>query len=109
MNALRTADILDSIVPITRFNKGEANKIFSEVNKTGVKIVVKNNTPECVLISPKDYQKMVDEYEDALLFADSEKRLAKNNPQDDVPFEKVLKENGITQSDLDSIEDVVLE
>lgn len=33
MNALRTVDLLDSIIPISRFNKGEANKIFSEVKK----------------------------------------------------------------------------
>ena len=67
MNALRTVDLLDSIIPISRFNKGEANKIFSEVKKNGVRIVVKNNVPECVLISPKDYQQMMEAYEDTVL------------------------------------------
>ena len=32
MLALKTANILDTIIPISRFNKGEANKIFSEGN-----------------------------------------------------------------------------
>ena len=42
MKALNTLNILDSIIPISRFNKGEANKIFSDVKKFGTKIVVKN-------------------------------------------------------------------
>lgn len=33
MKALNTLNILDSIIPISRFNKGEANKIFSDVKK----------------------------------------------------------------------------
>ena len=48
MNAVNSINILDSIVPISRFNKGEANRIFTEVKNDGIRIVVKNNTPECV-------------------------------------------------------------
>lgn len=44
--------ILDSIVPISRFNKGEASRIFEEVQKQGIKVVVKNNQPVCILVSP---------------------------------------------------------
>ena len=67
MRALNTVDVLDSIVPISRFNKGEANKIFSDVKKYGTRIVVKNNVPECVLMSPQSFQNMIEEYEDAIL------------------------------------------
>ena len=35
-------DLMESVVPISRFNKGEAGKIFEEVAKSGTKIVVKN-------------------------------------------------------------------
>ncbi len=38
--------VMKSIVPITRFNKGEANRIFEEVKSSGTKIVMKNNRPE---------------------------------------------------------------
>ena len=31
MNSLKTANILNAIIPISRFNKGEANKIFAEM------------------------------------------------------------------------------
>ena len=59
MNALNTVNVLDSIIPISQFNKGQANKIFSEVKKAGTKIVIKNNVPECILMSPQNYQQMM--------------------------------------------------
>ena len=102
MKALRAVNILDSIIPISRFNKGEANKIFTEVKNSGLRIVVKNNVPECVLISPKDYQKMVEEYEDLKLIALAEKRLADNAAP--ISQENMLKSLGLTQSDLDGVE-----
>ena len=43
MNALNAINVLDSIISISQFNKGQANKIFSDVKKVGTKIVVKNN------------------------------------------------------------------
>ena len=77
MRTLNTLNVLDSIIPISRFNKGEANKIFSDVKKFGTKIVVKNNVPECVLMSPQTYQQMMEEYEDAVLAAEAEKDFLK--------------------------------
>ena len=65
-------------LPISRFNKGEANKIFSDVKKFGTRIVVKNNVPECVLISPQVYRQMVEEYENAILSSEAEKRFSQN-------------------------------
>jgi antitoxin StbD len=66
MNIVKAVNILDSIVPISRFNKGEANKIFNEVKTSGIRMVVKNNTPECFLISSQEYQNMIEQYEDVL-------------------------------------------
>ncbi|MBO6111940.1 MAG: type II toxin-antitoxin system Phd/YefM family antitoxin [Lachnospiraceae bacterium] len=56
--------INDHIVPITRFNKGEANKIFDEVSRDGFRYVVKNNQVKCILISPEAYDMLIDEIED---------------------------------------------
>ena len=61
--------VLNSIVPISRFNKGEAHKIFDEVKQNGYGIVVKNNSPTCVLITPEIYEEMmeiVDKYQEML-------------------------------------------
>ena len=102
MNALNTVNVLDSIIPISQFNKGQANKIFSDVKKVGTKIVVKNNVPECILMSPQNYKQMMEEYEDAILAAEVVKRLSQKTKyirQDDV-----MKEFGLTASDLDDVE-----
>lgn len=52
--------VLNSFVPISRFNKGEAHKIFDEVKENGYGIVVKNNHPTCVLIAPEIYEEMME-------------------------------------------------
>lgn len=55
----RPVNLVNSYVPISRFNQGEANKIFSEVKEAGPKIVMKNNTPICVLVDPSEYDRMM--------------------------------------------------
>lgn len=102
MNALNTVNVLDSIIPISQFNKGQANKIFSDVKKYGTKIVVKNNVPECILMSPQKYQQMMEEYENAILAAEAEKRLSKNIEY--ISHDDVMKEFGLEMSDLDEVE-----
>lgn len=57
--------ILNPFVPTTRFNRGEASKIINEVKHDGVKFIIKNNIPECVLLSTGDYKKLLDDLEDA--------------------------------------------
>lgn len=102
MKALSAVNVLDSIIPISLFNKGQANKIFSDVKKFGTKIVVKNNVPECVLISPQNYQRMMEEYEDAILAAEAEKRLSKKAKY--ASHKDVMKKFGLSDSDLDDVE-----
>jgi PHD/YefM family antitoxin component YafN of YafNO toxin-antitoxin module len=106
MNAFKAVNIIDSIVPISRFNKGEANKIFKEVKTKGIRIVVKNNTPECVLISPKEYQEMVEKYEDALLLIEANNRLSQQVNY--ISHHDILKDLDINENDLKEI-DVELE
>ena len=106
MNAVNSINILNSIVPISRFNKGEANRIFTEVKNDGIRIVVKNNTPECVLISPKDYQALVERYEDALLMAEANNRLSNNVGY--ISHNEILNDLNINEQDLENI-DIELE
>lgn len=60
-------------VSISEFNRGLAGRIFDDVKVNGSKVVLKNNTPECILISPDEYMKLIDELEDArdLVLADA--------------------------------------
>jgi len=106
-NVLR-GNLLNALVPISRFNKGEANKIFDEVRLSGYKVVVKNNTPACVLIAPEKYQEMVDMIDNQYLLALAEER-ERHSTGVTYSFEEVLAEDGLTLADIDAMEDVEIE
>lgn len=95
--------MMNSLVPITRFNRGEANKIFDEVNVIGEKIVLKNNIPICVLMDPLHYTEIMDTLEDYALFFEAEKRMANTNITY-IPEDEVLSGLGISKPDLDDVE-----
>lgn len=102
-----TKNILNLVVPISRFNKGEANRIFEEVNATGPKIVLKNNKPTCVLVPPEEYERMLERLEDYELLTEAQKRM-ENEPENTFSQEEIMKRFGITQEDLIDAEDDVL-
>ena len=95
-------------VPISKFNKGLAGRIFADVRSNGPKVVMKNNAPECVLVSPEEYIALLDKLEDMNLLLLAEKRL-KDSETPVIPQEKVLAELNISQNELDSMEDVEIE
>ena len=49
-----TADILQSLVPISQFNKGQAAKIFDRLHSERELIVLKNNQPSAIILSPEN-------------------------------------------------------
>jgi len=59
-DSLTALKVLNAIVSVTRFNKGEAGKIIEEVKEDGIRVVVKNNVPECVMITVDKYQELID-------------------------------------------------
>ena len=96
--------VMHSIVPITRFNRGEASKIFDEVAENGFKVVVKNNKPACVLLSPERYDEIMELLSDQLLFREAEKRMENADDSELLKHEEVMKELGITADDLADID-----
>ena len=54
-NATNALKMINAMVPITRFNKGEAGKIIEEVKRDGIRVIVKNNVPECIMITVEEY------------------------------------------------------
>ena len=108
LNPISLSNALDSLIPITRFNRGEANKVFDEVRASGCKIVVKNNAPACVLISPDRYRMLIDELEEMKLYALVADRIA-DDTGEYTSFEEVLAKDGLTLADIDAMEDVELE
>ena len=92
--------IQNILIPISRFNKGEANKIFEEVRETGVKFVLKDNTPACVLLTPDLYEQMLETIEEHYLLHEAEKRMEEAKPEDYLEQDKVLSELGVNKANL---------
>ena len=59
MDTIRGA--IENTVSISQFNKGLAGRVFEEVKRCGAKVVMKNNMAECVLMSPAEYVRLMDE------------------------------------------------
>ena len=101
--------VIKNTISISQFNRGMAGKIFKLVKDTGPKVVMKNNVPECVLLSPEVYMKLVDEANDARLALLAERRLKHEDMSKAIPADDVFKDLGITAEDLKSGDDVSLE
>ena len=100
MRRMSVANMMNAMVHITRFNKGEASKIFDEVERTGAKIVVKNNRPACVLLSPSQYETLMEMLSDYVLLAEAEKRVDASDNTDNISHEEMMRELGLTDADL---------
>ena len=105
-NNISVSNIVNSIVPISRFNKGEANKIFEEVRESGFKIVLKNNSPACVLLAPEVYEELMETIENYRLLVEAEKRMEKAKSEDFISVNKAMEELGINCTELlDNVDD----
>lgn len=78
MKQIRSA--IENTVSISLFNKGLAGKIFDEVKLSGAKVVMKNNSAECVLLSPDEYLSLLDELNKMKAVAVATERLSKLDP-----------------------------
>lgn len=100
---------IKNTISITQFNRGLAGKIFQDVKNNGAKVVMKNNTPECVLLSPDEYVKLIDEINDARLLALAVQRMENFNPENTIPENQVMEHLGITDDDLADFDEVEFE
>ena len=103
-NVLLQVEALNSMIPITRFNRGEAGKIFDEVEKTGVKVAIKNNQPACILVPVDEYKEILETLKDYKLLLEAQSRLLNPKNQDLISEEEVMKELGISEEDLENID-----
>ncbi len=100
---------IKNTISISLFNRGLAGKVFEEVKKTGAKVVMKNNAPECVLLSPEEYIRLMDEVNDARLLTIAAERMQNFKKEDLIDGEEVFKKLGITEDDLEDFDEVEFE
>ena len=98
MNDITSA--IKNTIPIGLFNRGMADKVFDEVKKSGSKVVMKNNSPECVLMSPDEYIRLMDEVNDARLLVLAVNRLENSDSEKLLSDKDVYHDLGITDDDL---------
>jgi len=73
-----------------------------------MKIIFENNEPSCVLMTWEKYQEMLEETEDQYLLGIVNER-EKNGSGKTISHEEMLARLGITQEELDEMEDVEIE
>ena len=71
-------------------------------------MVLKNNQPAAVILSPAEFQRLSEIEEDYLLLREAMERLA-NNAAPATPMDSLMRELGIPEDEIDAAEDVVIE
>ena len=100
---------ITNTISISLFNRGLAGQVFEDVKRSGAKVVMKNNSAECVLLSPDEYVKLMDEVNDARLLALATERMANFDASSVIPEAEALKKLGITADDLADADEVEIE
>ncbi len=100
---------INRTIPISQFNRGLAGQIFSDVKKTGAKVVMKNNEAEVVLLPPSQYVELMDILNDYELLCTALERMEHFDPATLVSEEEMDQELGITQEELDRAGEVEFE
>ncbi len=91
-------------VPISCFDEGGASRIFDAVEHDGPTVVMNNDHPVCVLLSPKQYEVLIEMLSDTLLFEEAESRMAMNDDSKNTSQEEMMRALGIRQEELDAID-----
>lgn len=103
------ANVMDCLVPISLFNKGQATKIFNRLKETKELFVLKNNQPSAVILSPEEYTRLTEIEENYSLLLEVTSRLEENGNKPGISMESVMAELGIREEDLESAGDVEIE
>ena len=102
-------ETLNSLVSITQFNKGQASKIFDRLSSEKQLIVLKNNVPSAVIMSPDEYIRLSEIAEDYFLLTEAQERLKNNKGKKNLSFEEVMQNYGLTEEDIENAEDLEIE
>lgn len=101
------ANLLQSLIPISQFNKGQAAKIFDRLRSEKELIVLKNNQPSAVILSSEEYTRLTEIEEDYFLLLEANKRMEENNKI--ISFDTVMNHLGIGEEELLDMEEIDIE
>jgi len=101
--------LLNSLVPVTQFNKGQAAKIFDRVKTERQLVVLKNNAPSAVILSTEEYERLTEIEENYYLLSIAESRLKNDGLSRAIDENEAMRRFGITSDDIENAEDVEIE
>lgn len=102
-------NMLNCLVPITQFNKGQASRIFDRLRTEKQLVVLKNNAPCAVILSPDEYARLAEIEETYALLLEANERLENNIDKNTISFNDTMNALNITEDDLNHSEDVIIE
>lgn len=102
-------DFLQSLVPISQFNKGQAAKIFDRLHSEKELIVLKNNQPSAVILSLEEYTRLTEIEEDYFLLLEANRHIEENGDKKTVSLDSVMDHLGISKEELLDAEDADIE
>ena len=103
LNTIKNLD--KDIVTISAFNKGQAGRIFDEVERDGHRVVFKNNKRKAIILSPVLYDALIEMLSYQLLKEEADIRMSADNSKTNT-FAEMMNDSGITEKDLEGWEDV---
>lgn len=103
------AELLNSLVSISQFNKGQAAKIFDRLHSEKELIVLKNNQPSAIILSPEEYTRLTEIEEDYFLLLEANKRMGNSENSKTISFDSVMNNLGISENELLNVGDIDIE
>ncbi|ESL04490.1 prevent-host-death family protein [Catonella morbi ATCC 51271] len=108
-NMALVANVLNNLIPVSNFNKGQASKIFDRLSVEKELIVLKNNQPSAVILSTDEYLRLTEIEEEYFLLLEANKRIESNTSKKTISMSEIMSNLGITDAELLESEDVDIE
>lgn len=105
---MNAATLLDNIVPTSAFSQGKSAKCFEKVADGSPVIVMKNNAPYRVVVTPTDFARMSELEEDNELLSMALARLEANRDKPSLSASEVYERLGIDMEEVAAMDDVEL-
>lgn len=70
---------LDNLVSVSELSHGGVSKTLSRVGDNNPIVVMRNNKPAAIVISPDDYRRLTEAEEDFALYLEAEERMKRDD------------------------------
>jgi PHD/YefM family antitoxin component YafN of YafNO toxin-antitoxin module len=94
------ADVLDCLVPVSGFSRGGAARVFGKLRTCPRLIVLADDAPAAVILSPTEYARLAEADDDLRLLRLAESRMDDGWEGRALPQDEVMRRLGVSEADL---------